>query len=137
MTSSPGRQGIRQKILLRLTPGIDPHTYDAINTGKVDSKFGTAIETGQATGMIEHALSLPNLDLAGFHCHVGSQVFEEDVYQRTLDIMLPYMAEIRETLATQPVSWIWAAATACAISIPTGPSTSAPGCGRSRRTIRR
>lgn len=93
-----GQAGIRQKILLRLTPGIDPHTYDAINTGKVDSKFGTAIETGQATGMIEHALSLPNLDLAGFHCHVGSQVFEEDVYQRTLDIMLPYMAEIRETL---------------------------------------
>ena len=93
-----GQAGIRQKLLLRLTPGIDPHTYDAINTGKVDSKFGTAIETGQATGMIEHALSLPNLDLAGFHCHVGSQVFEEDVYQRTLDIMLPYMAEIRETL---------------------------------------
>ena len=54
-----GQAGIRQKILLRLTPGIDPHTYDAINTGKVDSKFGTAIETGQATGMIEHALPLP------------------------------------------------------------------------------
>lgn len=93
-----GQAGVRQKILLRLTPGIDPHTYDAINTGKVDSKFGTAIETGQATGMIQHALHLPNLDLAGFHCHVGSQVFDEDVYQRTLDILLPYMAQIRAEL---------------------------------------
>ena len=42
------RRGIRQKVLLRLTPGIDPHTYEAISTGKVDSKFGSAIETGQA-----------------------------------------------------------------------------------------
>lgn len=93
-----GQAGVRQKILLRLTPGIDPHTYDAINTGMVDSKFGTAIETGQATPMVQHALSLPNLDLAGFHCHVGSQVFDEDVYQRTLDIMLPYMAQLRDEL---------------------------------------
>ena len=91
-----GQAGIRQKILLRLTPGIDPHTYDAINTGKVDSKFGTAIETGQADEIIRHTLSLPNLDLAGFHCHVGSQVFDEDVYQRTLDIMLPYLDHVRQ-----------------------------------------
>lgn len=93
-----GQAGVRQKILLRLTPGIDPHTYDAINTGMVDSKFGTAIETGQATPMVQYALQQPNLDLAGFHCHVGSQVFGEDVYQRTLDIMLPYMAQLRDTL---------------------------------------
>lgn len=93
-----GQAGVRQKILLRLTPGIDPHTYDAINTGMVDSKFGTAIETGQATPMVQHAMALPNLDLAGFHCHVGSQVFDEDVYQRTLDIMLPYMAQLRSEL---------------------------------------
>lgn len=91
-----GQLGTRQKILLRLTPGIDPHTYDAVNTGKVDSKFGTAIETGQATEMVQYALHLKNLDLAGFHCHVGSQVFDEDVYQRALDTMLPYMAELRE-----------------------------------------
>ena len=91
-----GRAGVRQKLLLRLTPGIDPHTYEAVNTGKVDSKFGTAIETGQADKIIEYTLSLPNLDLSGFHCHVGSMVFEEDVYQRTIDIMLPYMAYVRE-----------------------------------------
>lgn len=50
------RRGIRQKILLRLTPGIDPHTYEAIATGKVDSKFGTAIETGQADEIVAFTL---------------------------------------------------------------------------------
>ena len=85
-------RGLRQKLLLRLTPGIDPHTYDAVATGKVDSKFGTAIETGQAREMLEHALSLPSIDLRGLHCHVGSQVFGEDVFERSADIMLEFMA---------------------------------------------
>ena len=65
-------RGIRQKVLLRLTPGIDPHTYEAVATGKVDSKFGVAIETGQAEDFVRLALSLPNIRLMGYHCHVGS-----------------------------------------------------------------
>ena len=54
------RRGIKQKILLRLTPGIDPHTQKKISTGKVDSKFGTAIETGQALELCKYALGLPD-----------------------------------------------------------------------------
>ena len=91
-----GRRGARQKILLRLTPGIDPHTYDAVNTGMVDSKFGTAIETGQALPLAEAALALPSVSLEGFHCHVGSQVFEEDVFQRASLIMLRFFARLRD-----------------------------------------
>ena len=89
------RKGIRQKILLRLTPGIDPHTYEAVATGKVDSKFGTAIETGQGREMVAYTLGLSAIDLRGFHCHVGSQVFGEDVYERASDIMLEFMAQCR------------------------------------------
>ncbi len=90
-----GEKGIRQKILLRLTPGIDPHTYEAVATGQVDSKFGTAIETGQAREMVSYTLGLPHIDLKGFHCHVGSQVFGEDVYERASDIMLTFLAQCR------------------------------------------
>jgi len=90
-----GEKGIKQPILLRLTPGIDPHTYEAVATGKVDSKFGTAIETGQALEMVRHTLGLANIELEGFHCHVGSQVFGEDVYERASDIMLEFMAQCR------------------------------------------
>ena len=91
-----GEKGKNQPILLRVTPGIDPHTYEAVATGKVDSKFGTAIETGQALEMVGYTLSLSNIDLKGIHCHVGSQVFGEDVFERASEIMLSFMAQCRE-----------------------------------------
>ena len=84
----------KQKILLRITPGIDPHTYAAVATGKVDSKFGSAIETGQADKIVALALSLKNIDLRGFHCHIGSQVFDSDVYISAADVMLEFVAHI-------------------------------------------
>lgn len=89
-----GERDISQKVLLRLTPGIDPHTYAAVATGKVDSKFGSAIETGQAEQITALALSLPHIDLRGFHCHVGSQVFDSDVYLRASDVMLTFVADM-------------------------------------------
>lgn len=85
----------KQKILLRLTPGIDTHTYEAVNTGKVDSKFGTAIETGQAEIITKHALMFKNIDLAGFHCHIGSQVFDSDTFIRGAHIMLDFIADMK------------------------------------------
>ena len=91
-------RGTKQKVLLRITPGIDPHTYAAINTGKVDSKFGSAIETGQAEEITAAALNLDGIELAGFHCHVGSQIFDSDVYIRSSDVMLTFIAEMKNRL---------------------------------------
>ena len=85
----------KQRVLLRLTPSIDTHTYAAVNTGKVDSKFGAAIETGQAAELTDFALGLSHIDLIGFHCHVGSQVFAEDVFERAAVIMLEFIAAMR------------------------------------------
>ena len=90
------RRGTRQKILLRLTPGIDPHTYEAVATGKVDSKFGFGIPTGMAGAATALALSLPGLDLCGFHSHVGSQVFDSDVFLRAAQVMLKFMADMKK-----------------------------------------
>ena len=90
-----GERGIVQKILLRATPGIDPHTHAKINTGKVDSKFGTAIETGQLTQLVEFTLTLKNISLEGFHCHIGSQIFDIDPFCDAADIMLDYINECR------------------------------------------
>ncbi len=87
--------GVTQKILLRITPGIDPHTYDAVATGKVDSKFGFAIETGAAYEAVELALSKDNINLCGIHCHVGSQVFDSEVYFKTSDVMLTLVADLK------------------------------------------
>lgn len=89
-------KSIKQKILIRVTPGIDTHTYEAISTGKVDSKFGTAIETGQADEIICETLKKENIILEGLHCHVGSQVFEEDVFERSAVIMLDYIKHLKD-----------------------------------------
>ena len=91
-------KGVRQRVLLRLTPGIDPHTYEAVATGKVDSKFGVAIETGQAEEFVTEALKQRNIILEGYHCHVGSMVFDRDgtVYHDTAVIMLRFMHEMNE-----------------------------------------
>ncbi len=93
-----GERNLVQPVLLRLTPGIDPHTYAAVSTGQVDSKFGSAIETGQAEEITRHALSCAHLRLDGFHCHVGSQVFDSDVYLRAADIMLHFIADMKDKL---------------------------------------
>ena len=98
LNAEAGRRGVRQKVLLRLTPGIDPHTYEAVNTGTVDVKFGVPIETGQGEAFVREALTCENIDAAGLHCHVGSEVFDEDVFERTCDVMAAFMSRIRETL---------------------------------------
>ena len=97
-----GRRGRKQKVLLRITPGIDPHTYAAVSTGQVDSKFGASIETGQADEFVALALRQPHLDVAGFHCHVGSQVFWEDVFERSVLVMMAFIRHIRDAFGYLP-----------------------------------
>ena len=85
-----------QPIILRITPGIDPHTHQKIVTGNVDSKFGSAIVTGDAERIVRLALTLEHVDLCGFHCHVGSQLFDIDTFCDAADIMLRFVRDMRE-----------------------------------------
>ena len=96
INKTAAKYNIKQPIMLRITPGIDPHTHSKINTGKVDSKFGAAIETHQAHNLTLYALSLNNIDLRGFHCHIGSQIFEFEPFCDAAKIMLNFIAEIKE-----------------------------------------
>lgn len=89
-------EGVTQKVLLRLTCGLDPHTLEAINTGKVDSQFGVPIDTGQADGFVKAALECSNIEVAGFHSHVGSQIFESDSFNRQVEILIGYAAKVRD-----------------------------------------
>ena len=89
------KRGLTQRILLRITPGIDPHTHRAIMTGNVDSKFGSAIVTGQAMDMVKLALGTKNVDLAGLHCHIGSQIFDIEPFSDAADIMVRFIADIK------------------------------------------
>ena len=90
------KRGICQKILIRVAPGIDTHTHEKINTGRVDSKFGVAVETGQAEVLIARALSKKNIELCGYHCHIGSQIFEHTPFCDAAVLMLDFIAQIKE-----------------------------------------
>ncbi len=88
---------VKQKILLRITPGIDPHTHKKIMTGNVDSKFGSAIVTGDAERIVKLALELDYVELCGYHCHVGSQIFDIAPFRDAADIMLRFLRDMGET----------------------------------------
>ena len=92
------RRNITQGILLRITPGIDPHTHRAVVTGNVDSKFGSAIVTGQALAIVKAAIEAENIDLIGLHCHIGSQIFDIEPFSDAADIMVRFIKDIKETL---------------------------------------
>lgn len=90
--------GKKPKILIRITPGIDPHTHKKIITGNVDSKFGSAVVTGQALTIIKEALKLKNIELTGIHCHIGSLIFDIDPFLDAADIMLKFIAQLKNEL---------------------------------------
>lgn len=92
------QNGITQKILLRVTPGIDTHTHQKISTGNVDSKFGIAISTGQAIEAVKEILKTENISLCGFHCHIGSQIFESEPFITAASIMLEFIKQVKTEL---------------------------------------
>ena len=96
------RQGKKQNILLRITPGIDTHTNKKIATGNVDSKFGMAIVTGQAVDFVKEAVKYENLNLIGYHCHVGSQVFDASTFIDAIDIMMDFAYDVKEKIGYVP-----------------------------------
>jgi len=84
------------RIHLRITPGIEAHTHEYIQTGQIDSKFGVAIATGQAMEIIKKALSLANIELKGLHCHIGSQIFEINSFRHAAEVMMDFLHKVKE-----------------------------------------
>lgn len=90
-----GETGRVQPILLRVAPGIDPHTHRRIRTGQEDSKFGLNVNDGQAMEAVVEALELPNVRLLGVHCHIGSQLQDTKSHEDAIEIMAGLLADIR------------------------------------------
>lgn len=84
------------KIMFRIKPGIDAHTHSFIRTGQIDSKFGLALENGEAMTGVKKALSLKNIELCGIHCHIGSQIFDISPFELAAEVMMDFIAKIKE-----------------------------------------
>ena len=91
-----------QKVFIRLTPGVKPQTHKYIQTGQVDSKFGFGIDDGLALEAVRKLLSLENLELTGFHSHIGSQIFALDAYRKTIEILFDFAAGVRRETGFTP-----------------------------------
>lgn len=82
-------------VMLRIKPGIDAHTHNFIQTGQIDSKFGFALETGEAKEAVLAANAYENLNLVGLHCHIGSQILDTAPFAEAARVMLHFMDALR------------------------------------------
>jgi diaminopimelate decarboxylase len=89
------QRGKRQPILLRLSPGVEAHTHDFRKTGILDSKFGFPISTGQAEQAVRQASRARGLELLGYHCHIGSQIFELEPYVEATEVCFEFASSMR------------------------------------------
>ncbi len=87
--------GVTANIYMRIKPGIDAHTHDFIKTGQIDCKFGFALETGEAMENVKLAIGTGNVNLAGLHCHIGSQIFDVDPFVLAAEVMMNFIIDIR------------------------------------------
>ena len=85
-------------ILFRIKPGVEAHTHEFIKTGAIDSKFGFALETGEALAAVKKALTLSNINLLGVHCHIGSQIFDIAPFRLAAEVMLTFMAKVKDEM---------------------------------------
>lgn len=93
-----GELGKKPHIMFRIKPGIDAHTHSFVKTGQIDSKFGFALETGEAFEAVKEAVRCENLDFMGVHCHIGSQIFDIEPFEEAARVMLNFIAKIRNEL---------------------------------------
>lgn len=93
-----GEMNIKADISFRIKPGVDAHTHNFIRTGQIDSKFGFALETGEAFEAVKEALKLDNVCLKELHCHIGSQIFDIEPFVTAAEIMIDFMAKIKSEL---------------------------------------
>ncbi|QKG85951.1 diaminopimelate decarboxylase [Kroppenstedtia pulmonis] len=88
-------RGKKVRVLLRTTPGIEAHTHNYIQTGQEDSKFGFDLSSGQVLKAVKRVLSSNDLELEGFHCHIGSQIFEVDGFRMAIRKLGEFAEETR------------------------------------------
>lgn len=90
-----GALNLTADIMFRIKPGIDAHTHSFVQTGQIDSKFGVALETGEAEEIIVKADAMENVNVVGVHCHIGSQIFELAPFKLAAEKMMNFIADMK------------------------------------------
>ncbi len=90
------RNGVRQRVYVRVTPGVEAHTHEYVQTGQEDQKFGFSLASGAAAEAVRRVLALPSLELVGLHCHIGSHIFDVHGFKLAAHRMVGLLAAVRE-----------------------------------------
>ena len=96
LDSIAAERKVRQRVLIRVNPGVEAHTHAFVQTARTDSKFGFSIRDNTALDYTKHVLSLKNLDLMGYHCHIGSQIFEKQSFSLAAQNMIEFMSAVKK-----------------------------------------
>ncbi len=91
-------RGIKQNVLVRINPGVEAHTHAYVQTARTDSKFGFSVADGAAKTVCEYVLAKSNLCLKGYHCHIGSQIFEKQSFVIAAEKVLDFSSTIKKEL---------------------------------------
>ncbi len=92
------KRGMVQEVLIRINPGVEAHTHAYVQTAKPDSKFGFSVDSGAAEVITKYVLSKKHLRLKGYHCHIGSQIFEKQSFVLAVQKNLAFVAKIKQKL---------------------------------------
>ena len=92
------KRGVIQPILLRINPGVEAHTHAFVQTATTDSKFGFSIDGGAAEKVTAYALTKQNICLKGYHCHIGSQIFEKESFVLAVQKCMVFLAKMRDSI---------------------------------------
>jgi diaminopimelate decarboxylase len=95
-------RGRRVRVMLRVTPGVEAHTHEYIQTGQEDSKFGMSVEGGVALEAAKRASDLSNIEVLGFHSHIGSNITGVEAFLRTVEILAEFCANVRDACGIVP-----------------------------------
>ena len=88
--------GVRQRVYVRVTPGVEAHTHEYVQTGQEDQKFGFSLASGAAAEVVRRVLELPSLELVGLHCHIGSHIFDVHGFKLAAHRMVGLLAAVRD-----------------------------------------
>lgn len=92
------KRGIVQDVLIRVNPGVEAHTHAYVQTATTDSKFGFSVSDGTAERMTKYILGKKHLKLNGFHCHIGSQIFEKQSFVIAAEKVLAFAAQVKKDI---------------------------------------
>jgi diaminopimelate decarboxylase len=89
--------GVRQRVYIRVTPGVEAHTHEYVATGQEDQKFGFSLSSGAAEAAVAQVLAHPELELVGLHAHIGSQIFDTAGFRLAAQRLVGLLGAIRDT----------------------------------------